>query len=137
MTLFQWIALPALALLIAADLRGLVRRRQDRGAQIARILVWLSAFIGIAAPSWTSIAARQVGIGRGTDLVIYVFMLGTILVLFRLYAKSFSLQREIVELARRDALRTAQLGGGGGSRFDGAVAASSATSEASTGREGS
>ncbi|MEZ6066723.1 MAG: DUF2304 domain-containing protein [Planctomycetaceae bacterium] len=113
MIVFQWIAIPLLLLLLAAA--ELFALRQRRGSAVwccLRLGLWAVAAGLIAWPAATSEVARLLGIGRGTDLMAYVFMLTTPLALFHLYAKHFSLQREIVELARREALRAAVAGRG-------------------------
>ncbi|MFV0442171.1 MAG: DUF2304 domain-containing protein [Planctomycetaceae bacterium] len=112
MIVFQWIAIPFLLLLAAAELFGLKQRRGSAFSRCLRLTLWLVAGALIAWPAVTTEIAHALGIGRGTDLLLYLFMLTTPLLLFHLYAKHFSLQREIVELARREALRTSAMGRG-------------------------
>jgi len=57
-------------------------------------------------------AGTYPGNRSGTDLVLYAFMLCTICVLFHLYGKQFVMSRNLVELARREALRTPAAGRG-------------------------
>ena len=110
MNLFQWLIVPLLVCLMAWELRAFIQRRQQ--LRLARFVVWLLAAVLILYPNLASVLAHTLGIGRGTDLVLYAFMLCTICVLFHLYGKQFVLSRNLVELARREALRTAVTGRG-------------------------
>jgi len=110
MNLFQWLTVPLLICLMAWELRAFIRRRQQ--LRLARFVIWLLAASLILYPQLASVLAHALGIGRGTDLVLYAFMLCTICVLFHLYGKQFILSRNLVELARREALRTPAAGRG-------------------------
>ena len=110
MNLFQWLIVPILVCLMGWELRAFIRMRQQ--LRLFRFVVWLLATALILYPQLASMLAHALGIGRGTDLVIYAFMLCTICVLFHLYGKQFILSRNLVELARREALRTPVIGKG-------------------------
>ena len=110
MNLFQWMIIPLLVCLMAWELRAFIGRRQRQ--RLARFGIWSLAAVLILYPQLASNLAHLLGIGRGTDLVLYAFMLCTICVLFHLYGKQFVLNRNLVELARREALRTPAAGRG-------------------------
>jgi len=110
MNLFQWLTLPCLTLLAALEIRMYVRNHQ--GIHLVREFVWLVAIILILFPKLTSRIAAILGIGRGTDLVFYLFMLFTIVAMFHLYGRNYVLRRDLVELARREALLSATTGRG-------------------------
>ncbi len=110
MNVFQWTMLPVLAVVTVAELARFVRDR--RRVQLLRTAVWIAAAVLIADPEAATSLARLVGIGRGTDFVFYVFMLVMPAVLFHLYSQQFRMRQDIVLLARREALRTAQPGSG-------------------------
>jgi len=110
MNIFQWVMLPVLAFVTLAELARFVRER--RLVRLLRTAVWIAAAGLIADPASATSVAQLVGIGRGTDLVFYVFMLVTPAVLFHLYSQQFRIRQDIVLLARREALRTAQPGTG-------------------------
>jgi small membrane protein len=112
MNAFQWIALPLVALVASREVLQLSRGGRGSSGSVVRLLVWLMAMAAIAVPDLTSRAAQLVGIGRGADLVVYLFMLSAVVVAFHLYARQFGMQRDVVELARREALRTATAGRG-------------------------
>ena len=69
-------------------------------------------------PSHTNVLAEFVGIGRGADLILYLWVLISLLVLFNLHLKLRSQMELITELAREVALlkaasdRTTPLPGG-------------------------
>lgn len=107
MNLFQWLTLPALAAVVVLDLRGLASRRGNMTLRIVRIIAWMMAALLIAQPTLTSTLSRQLGIGRGTDLMVYLFMLASPMVWFRMQAQTHALQRKVSELARIEAIRTA------------------------------
>jgi hypothetical protein len=110
MSVFQWILLPVLAVVALVELAKFARDR--RRLRLLRTAVWIVAAVLIADPNSATSLARLVGIGRGTDLVFYVFMLVTPAVLFHLYSQQFRMRQDIVLLARREALRTAEPGTG-------------------------
>ncbi|MEM6366519.1 MAG: DUF2304 domain-containing protein [Planctomycetota bacterium] len=108
MNLFQWIVLPLLALVMIFDMQGLRKRRGNFVLRVARMIAWSLAFVMIANPAFTTAVSRFLGIGRGTDFVVYVFMLVAPLMWFRSQAQIHGLQRQIVELARVEAMRNAR-----------------------------
>ena len=108
MNMFQWILLPVLAVMVLAEMSRFARDR--RRLRLVRTAVWIVAAVLIADPNSATSLARLVGIGRGTDFVFYVFMLITPAVMFHLYSQQFRMRQDIVLLARRDALRTAEPG---------------------------
>lgn len=107
---FQWITIPILALLAVLEIRAFVRNHQP--IHLLREFVWLLGIAIILFPGFTSRIASLLGIGRGTDLVFYAFMLLTTGAMFFLYGRNYVLNRDLVELARRDALRGATAGEG-------------------------
>lgn len=110
MNTFQYLTLPVLCLLMAQELWGVTAGPNSRKGHLSRLAIWMTAFLAIAIPNSTSWLARWMGIGRGTDLVIYCFMLATLASLFHVYSRCFALQQQLVELARRDALENAVRG---------------------------
>lgn len=108
MTLFQWAAIPLLALIVLLDFRAYISTH--RLIFVIREVVWITAILLISFPQVSSSLAQIFGIGRGTDLVVYAFMLSATVFMFHLYGRNYTLRRDVVELARRDALRSATFG---------------------------
>ncbi len=110
MSVFQWILLPILVVVTLVEVAKFARDR--RRLRLLRTAVWIVAAVLIADPNSATSLARLVGIGRGPDLVFYVYMLITPAVLFHLYSQQFRMRQDIVLLARREALRGPQPGYG-------------------------
>jgi len=76
LTLFQTIAVPLLGLAAASQLfRAFSRSERHRLRHVLTAVVWLAAAATILDASITTWIAQQFGIGRGADLVLYVFVL--------------------------------------------------------------
>lgn len=69
------------------------------------IVFWLLADSAVIWPGFTTILARAFGIGRGSDLVIYVSIALLFFLLFRLHIKIESIGRDITRVVRDKALR--------------------------------
>ena len=59
-------------------------------------------------PDLTTRIARAVGVGRGTDLLLYLFCLASITVFLKLYKKNRTVEEKLTEVARQVALLGAQ-----------------------------
>jgi len=68
------------------------------------VMVWLIAGVVVLLPQTTDIAARLVGVGRGVDVVIYLALVLLFYLVFRLYARQETIEREITKLVRNIAL---------------------------------
>lgn len=108
MILFQWVAIPILILVVLLDGRKLFQRRGAVTTRVTRASVCLLAAILIAFPRLTVTTSEWFGIGRGTDFIIYLFVLAAPTVWFRLTMQIHRLQRQVIELSRVEALRTAE-----------------------------
>ena len=70
-------------------------------------IIYASAILGcffVWFPEYSGIAANFVGVGRGADLVLYLFVVTTLVVGFSLYLKLNSCLLLITEVARHVAL---------------------------------
>ena len=98
MTLFQWIALSLLSVLFLADLFNLRRAGPvPRFVRLFRCLVWLAAALAITQPDQLTWLARSLGIGRGADVVLYVFVLAFLLVSFYFYSRYVRREQRAVQ----------------------------------------
>ncbi len=69
------------------------------------IAFWLSAFAVILVPQDAIYSVAQlVGVGRGSDLVVYGALVLTFFIVFRLMVKQERLNRQLTELTRQIAL---------------------------------
>lgn len=110
MTLFQWIALTFLGLLLLWEVAWFVKGMVLRGPWIVRCLVWLAAALTIANPDLAQDVANRLGIQRGADLVFYIFTLGFLCTSFYFYSRQVRLQRQLTEVVRHVAVAGAQQG---------------------------
>jgi len=72
----------------------------------------LAAVFAVLFPESLTAAARLVGVGRGTDLLVYALVQVVAFQMFNTYAKDKDNQRQIVHLARRIAILEAAAGHG-------------------------
>ncbi len=99
-------------LLVATILVGIVLtlRRAQQGA-IRRIeaigwtILWSLALVIVLRPQTSSAIANLVGVGRGSDLALYVSVLALFFLVFHLHVLHDRSERTITELIRREALR--------------------------------
>ncbi len=110
MTLFQCLILPALTLLLCWELTGWLRACAAFRFRFVRCLVWLTAIGAIADPYLVQILAHVLGIGRGTDVVLYLFLLGFLMSSFYFYARFVLLQKQVTDLVRHIAITSAAQG---------------------------
>ena len=109
LNLFQWLTLPVLLLLLVRDGVGLFARRPVfRKDRLIRFVVWAAAFAAIFNPSLASEVAGAIGIGRGTDLVLYLFVLAFLGTAFYFYSQNVRLHRQLTDIVRHIAINEAR-----------------------------
>lgn len=99
--------------------------RGARGQAIRRIFWVLGLLVGIVAiavPELTSAVANWFGIGRGTDLLLYLLIVFAVGYVVTVSAHSRKSDRTITVLARKVALMEAELRKSGAMRFEATVA---------------
>ena len=111
MLTFQWIVIPLLCIVALMETRAIINTGLGRRYHLVRLLIILTAITAISQPDLTGWLAVKVGITRGADLVIYVFMLFTLGAIFRLYTGQFVLEQRIAQLSRVTAIEKAERGG--------------------------
>ena len=102
------IKLPLIALLLFCALYGW---RQRPLSPIVGFLTPLTCGVGIALvirPDWSSEAARLLGVGRGADLVLYVWTAISILVLANIHFRLRAYHSMITLLTRELAILNAE-----------------------------
>jgi hypothetical protein len=67
-------------------------------------LVWLGTASMIIFPDATSFLAHRLGVGRGVDLIVYLSLLVSFYLIFRLYVALARLEQAITALVRAMAL---------------------------------
>jgi Uncharacterized conserved protein len=66
------------------------------------------AIVSILFPQWLSWVARLVGVGRGTDLLLYALVLAFLVFVSTTYRRGVQLNRKITQLARAVTIATAR-----------------------------
>ena len=110
MSLFQWIALPALACLLLGEIVLRLSGRSHGFAWALRSCLWLTAALAIYYPNTLTKIAKTVGIDRGTNLVLYLLVFAFLAVTFYFYARSVRLERQLTQVIRHIAIKEAQHG---------------------------
>jgi hypothetical protein len=110
MTLFQWVTLPTLGVLLLWEVVGLLRSRANWRVRGLRALVWGGAAVAIAHPEAVQWVGSQLGIGRGADLVLYLSVLAFLGVSFFFYSRYVRIERRLTEVVRQMALRDPRRG---------------------------
>jgi len=68
------------------------------------LLLWLVTLIIIIWPQATVWLANSVGVGRGSDLVVYLAVIFIVYFLFRLLLRIEKLEKNLTKLVRQEAL---------------------------------
>lgn len=76
--------------------------------RIAGVLIVISGIIAVLFPLAVTSVANAVGVGRGTDLVLYVLVMVFLFTSVSLYQRVHDLETAITELARQMALQNAE-----------------------------
>lgn len=115
-------------LIVAVGVIGWLIYRVPGGSrhQAARRLVTLGfvafAVVSIAVPSLLTRLAHLVGVGRGTDLLLYALAVAFLAQMLSSFRRNAALERQVTSLARRIALMEAADGAvgdpGAGARAD-------------------
>lgn len=110
MNLFQFLTLPILVFLLVLEQVRLARGQSTRRSWLVRSLVMVAAGATIAKPGLTQSLAQAIGIGRGADVVLYLFVLLFIVTTLSNYTRNAKLERKLDEIVRHLALDSAQRG---------------------------
>ena len=94
-------------LFIAAIVSSLVFKAQVAWRLLA-IALFSAATVFVLFPDLTTTIAHDLGVGRGTDLLLYVSLIAGLHAILLLYLRTRDLERKITEQARAIALRDAQ-----------------------------
>jgi hypothetical protein len=110
MNLFQLLSLTVLGSLFLTEVYFFWRGKGARRLRFFRATVWVSAAVAVAFPNLVQEVATAIGIGRGADVVLYVFVLGFMWIAFYLYSRCLRLEQQVTQLIRHLALQEAQHG---------------------------
>ena len=98
----------AIAALIATFLQYKKQGLSGR-AGLFWLAIWLGAWAVVIWPASTQRVASALGIGRGTDVVVYAAIAAIFFLLFRLHVKMETMSRHITQVIRREAMDSATI----------------------------
>lgn len=109
----MWIQLLLIAAVVVLGAIVMRRTGADSHLAIRRLLMMvfiLAAVLSILFPQWLTWVAGLIGVGRGTDLLLYALVVMFLTFVYTQYRRNAARQRQITQLARKialvDALRT-------------------------------
>jgi hypothetical protein len=108
MTLVQVLLTAAVALLIVIALRSRRSHRTRAAKKLAFLLLALASIVAILFPSLVQSAASFVGVGRGSDLVLYVSVLLLLYTSLDFYLRFQDVDAQVTALTRAVALVRAE-----------------------------
>jgi hypothetical protein len=75
-------------------------------------LLLLAGIFFVLFPDTTTVIANMMGVDRGADMIFYIYIVSSLIVLIHFYSRLRSLQADLTSLLREQALRNAvKLGG--------------------------
>lgn len=103
----MWIQFLLIAAIIVLAVFMMRRTGADSHLAIRRLLMGLFVIVAVLSvlfPQWLSWLAGLVGVGRGTDLVLYGLIVMFLAFVYSQYRRNIALQRQLTLLARKIAL---------------------------------
>jgi small membrane protein len=105
-----------IAFLFAAAIVASFAFKAKLAYRLLAVLLLTAATVLVIFPDLTTQLAHRLGVGRGTDLLLYVSLIAGLHVALLLYLRTRELERKITELARAFALRNAGNAGSAGNQ---------------------
>lgn len=107
LNLFQILSLLVITFILARCVMRFARSGASRGWLAMEALIWILAGTFILRPEWTVAIAHWLGIGRGTDLVLYIVAITFLASIAYFYNRILKLEAEITKVVRHLAIRDA------------------------------
>ncbi|GAA2894174.1 DUF2304 domain-containing protein [Microbacterium esteraromaticum] len=107
----MWIQILLITAIVVLAAFMMRRTGADSHLAIRRLLMMLFVVVAVASvlfPQWLSWLANLVGVGRGTDLVLYGLIMIFLAFVYTQYRRNIALQRQLTLLARKIALLEAE-----------------------------
>lgn len=107
----MWIQILLIAAIIVLAVFMMRRTGADSHLAIRRLLMGLfviAAVLSVLFPQWLTWLARLIGVGRGTDLVLYGLVVTFLAFVYTQYRRNAVLQRQVTLLSRKIALLEAE-----------------------------
>src|SRR3954469_3069725 len=97
-----------IALSILAAITGSIAFRSKLAYRLLAVAFFFLTVGFVLFPDWTSEIARFVGVGRGTDLLLYLTIFAGVHSCLLLYVRTRRVERKLTELVRGLAIKNAQ-----------------------------
>jgi hypothetical protein len=97
-----------IALSILAAITGSIAFRSKLAYRLLAVAFFFLTVGFVLFPDWTSEIARFVGVGRGTDLLLYLTIFAGVHSCLLLYVRTRRVERKLTALVRELALRNAE-----------------------------
>ena len=107
----MWIQILLIAAIVLLAFFMMRRTGADSHLAIRRLLLGvfvLIAVLSVLFPQWLTWLAQLIGVGRGTDLVLYALIVIFLAFVYTQYRRNAQLQRQLTLLSRRIALLDAE-----------------------------
>ena len=104
MNVFQIILIVVLGGMAAFVIQAMIRRRLGRPAGLIWSVILIAGALASIDPDGTTRLARQLGISRGTDLILYLLVLAVLQGFLIFYLRLRRVRRELTILVRRLAI---------------------------------
>ena len=108
MVLVQVLLIAAFAFIFVKALRSHSAHSVNAWKKMAFVLLMVLVVIAVLAPDLVSIVAQLVGVGRGTDLVLYMVSVTFGFYVVNQYLRAQESRHQLHQLARRIAILEAQ-----------------------------
>ncbi|MBW0115001.1 DUF2304 domain-containing protein [Pseudonocardia sp. KRD-169] len=105
----QLLLLVAVAALLVLFVRNRHGVRVAAGKRVALVLFALVNVYAVIRPDDLTALAQAIGVGRGTDLVLYALVVGFLSVTLNQYLRFQGVDARVTELARTLAVREAEI----------------------------
>jgi hypothetical protein len=107
--LIQVLLLVAVAALLLVFVRNWYGVRMQAGKRVGLVLFAALNVYAVLRPDDVTAVAHVLGVGRGTDLVLYLLVVAFLVGMLNFYLRFKGIDRQLTELARRLAVREAEL----------------------------
>ena len=105
MSAIQIILLVIILIIIWRLYRRLASDELTRREFVEWFLLWLAVAFLVIVPETASYLAQLVGVGRGSDLVVYLALLLAFYLLFKIFVRLEHTERDLTAIVRELALR--------------------------------
>ncbi|MFR9803240.1 DUF2304 domain-containing protein [Pseudonocardia sp. RS010] len=107
--LIQLVLLVAILGLLFLFVRNKHSVRMQAGKRIGLVLFALVNVFAVLRPDDVTLVARWLGVGRGTDLLLYLLVVAFLLGMLNFYLRFQGVDRRLTDLARALAIREAEI----------------------------